>query len=86
FNGDTHKATVWSLQMEAHFVLNSEVYNEDKKKIILMLSRMTKGEVAKWAEGELKKATMAAGFGTYEDFTKKFKATFYLKNIIDTAM
>ncbi|KAG2060495.1 hypothetical protein BDR06DRAFT_871635, partial [Suillus hirtellus] len=54
FNGDTHKATMWSLQMEAYFLLNAEVYNEDRKKINLTLSRMMKGEAAKWAEGELK--------------------------------
>ncbi|KAG2050582.1 hypothetical protein BDR06DRAFT_867900, partial [Suillus hirtellus] len=87
FNGDTCKATAWSLQMEVYFLLNSEVYNEDKKKIILMLSRMMKGEAAKWAEGKLKKATLDASvFNNYEVFTKKFKATFYPKNIAKTTM
>ncbi|KAG2054058.1 hypothetical protein BDR06DRAFT_955644 [Suillus hirtellus] len=87
FNGDTCKATTWSLQMEAYFLLNMEVYNEDRKKIILTLSRMMKGEAAKWAEGELKRATLDASvFDSYEVFTKKFEATFYPKNIAETTM
>lgn len=71
FNGDICKTTKWSLQMVAYMILNSEVYNEDKKKIILILSRITKGEAEKWAEGQLKRATTSkAGFRTYNSFSK----------------
>ncbi|KIK36416.1 hypothetical protein CY34DRAFT_16397 [Suillus luteus UH-Slu-Lm8-n1] len=53
FNEDTHTALGWSLQMEAYLHLNDGVYDNDKRKVIFFLSRMMKGEAAKWAEGHL---------------------------------
>jgi hypothetical protein len=86
FNGDTRTSTGWALQLQAYTTLNKGIYDDDEKKIILALSLMTKGEAAKWAEAKLKKACADESYGTYLDFIKEFKATFFPKNMEQTAI
>jgi hypothetical protein len=86
FNGDTRTSTGWALQLQAYTTLNKGIYDDDEKKIILALSLMTKGEAAKWAEAKLKKACADETYGTYLDFIKEFKATFFPKNMEQTAI
>ena len=86
FNGDTHIANGWCLQVQAYLNINAGIYDTDDKKIVLFLSLMTKGEATKWAEGHLKKAETAQTYGTYAAFVLEFKGTFFPKNIADTAI
>jgi hypothetical protein len=72
--------------MESYLHFNDEVYDDDKKKVIFFLSRMTKGEAAKWAEGHLKAAVAASNYGTFKELSEKFQATFYPKNVAQTAI
>ncbi|KIK38080.1 hypothetical protein CY34DRAFT_91600 [Suillus luteus UH-Slu-Lm8-n1] len=86
FNGDTRTAQGWALQLEAYLHLNTAVYDTDEKKVIFLLSRMMKGEAAKWAEGHLKTAIAAGTYGTFATLTTNFKAMFFPKNVAQTAI
>jgi hypothetical protein len=86
FNGDTRVAQGWYLQMIAYLSMNDAVYDTDKKRVIFFLSRMTKGEAAKWAEGHLKGAIENDAYGTFKDLSANFKALFYPKNVEQTAI
>ena len=94
FNGDTHLAQSWLLQVEAYLEINEEVYIRDDQKVVFVLSLMTKGQAAKWAEGHLKTRhpyrqggeTIDSRFRRYVDLIETIKLVFYPKNAAETAI
>ncbi|KAG2068992.1 hypothetical protein BDR04DRAFT_994901, partial [Suillus decipiens] len=86
FNGDTHTAVGWTLQMNTYLKMNDRVYNSDKRKVIFFLSRMVKGEAVKWAEGHLKANISTGEFGEFDKLISAFKGAFFPKNLEKTAI
>ncbi|KAG2075327.1 hypothetical protein BDR04DRAFT_1114907 [Suillus decipiens] len=86
FNGDTCSAVGWALQMNTYLEMNDGVYNSDKRKVIFFLSRMMKGEAAKWAKGHLKAAISTREFREFDKLISMFKGTFFPKNLEQTAI
>ncbi|KIK75818.1 hypothetical protein PAXRUDRAFT_18658 [Paxillus rubicundulus Ve08.2h10] len=65
--------------------LNEEVYTTDKKKIIAALSFMNKGTAGSWAEAYYKTAA-TSGWGTWDNFSNKFKKTFIIADVRGNAL
>lgn len=78
FNGDRAKTTTFLAACRNHTFINSEIYKDDDKKIAYVLSFMTEGQAAEWANDFITKAMEAStpSYGTWKDFETKFKEAF----------
>src|SRR5882757_3331660 len=92
FDGNKEKSALWFLQTGSCIKINEHIYNTDEKKIIFVLSLMTKDTAAAWAEvlytraytavvTTLATANTAAvmgitGFGTWDAFAAEYKQAF----------
>ena len=81
FDGSRDKFRKLIQTAKIYLGINKKVYDDDLKKIGLILSFMTKGQAEAWADQFVEEAwTQHPGpdldFGTYEDFQKTLKATF----------
>jgi len=92
FDGNKEKSALWFLQTRSCIKVNEHIYNTDEKKIIFVLSLMTKDTAAAWAEvlytraytavvTTLATANTAAvlgivGFGTWDAFAAEYKTAF----------
>src|SRR4051812_22336410 len=64
---------------------NKEAFADDTKKIVFLLSFLTKGEAASWAESFLTQKYQAADggevdYGKWKDFHRDFKSAFESQN------
>ena len=50
FDGNKEKSALWFLQTGSAIKVNEHIYDTDEKKIIFVLSHMTKDTAAAWAE------------------------------------
>ena len=69
----------WPNVIQLYLLVNTEVYNNDDKKITFVLSYTTKGSALTWATTFCKNAIDATGtvtLGTYPDFIAKFNKAF----------
>jgi len=74
--------------------INEEVYAHDNQKVVFILSLMTKGQAAKWAEGHLKTRhpfslngeMVDSRFGKYNDLIEMIKLVFFPKNVAEMAI
>ena len=64
-------------------ILNSEIYNQDDKKIILILSYMTKGMAKAWKEAFVQNVITRdpPAFGSYNKFLKNVHKAFAAADI-----
>src|SRR5882757_7016012 len=92
FDGNKEKSALWFLQTGSAIKVNEHIYDTNEKKIIFVLSHMTKDTAATWAEVIYNLAysttivtpatpnTAAvmgiAGFGTWDAFAAEYKQVF----------
>src|SRR5882757_1373454 len=92
FDGNKEKSALWFLQTGSAIKVNEHIYDTDEKKIIFVLSHMTKDTAAAWAEVIYNRAYTTTivtpatantpavqgivGFGTWEVFAAEYKTAF----------
>jgi len=92
FDGNKEKSALWFLQTGSAIKVNEHIYDTDEKKIIFVLSHMTKDTAAAWAEVIYNRAysttiitpatantaavTGIVGFGTWDAFAIEYKQAF----------
>ena len=89
FNGTHTQSNRWLKNIIAYLTVNTAIYNNDKKKIVVALSYMSKGAAEKWSKdfldhtqsinptshADVNQRTLY-GYGTWVDFVKDFKKSF----------
>ena len=83
FDGSRDKFRKFLQTTKIYLGINKKVYDNDLKKIGFILSFMTKGQAEAWADQIVEEAqTQHPGpdldLGTYEEFLKTLKATFFM--------
>jgi Retrotransposon gag protein len=78
FDGNREHLNSFLQDCHLYLVLNHETYNEDDKKIIFVLSYMTKGTAKAWKEAFIQDIISGPtkSFGTYNDFLKNIEKSF----------
>lgn len=82
FGSDTSEARSWLNTVNAYLLLNEEVYNTDRKKVIFAHSFMTEGTAAAWVNSRNEEALAIdirgnrVGWGSWRGFEKNFLTSF----------
>lgn len=83
YDGTPTKAMTWLNSVQIYLIVNREIYNTDEKRITFTLSFMKKGSAQTWATtfirdtmDKAKETENDQPFGTFLDFTTKFKESF----------
>ena len=88
FSGKGEDATRWLMVMRAYFRINSDFYDNEKKIIMIFLSKLTKGRASTFAEGwhlKLINLLILDSEITVNKLYAAFEETFVLKDIKDQA-
>lgn len=96
FNGDRRKARTFLNDAQAYLDTNFEVYNNDLKKIMFVLSFMKDGTAGAWKDNfigekneQRKTNKLTAGnalsYGNWEDFVAAFDKAFFSTDIVADA-
>ena len=89
YDGSFKTSKQWLNAIQLYLLVNTEVYNNDDKKITFILLYMTKGSALTWAATFCENAIDATGIitlGTYSDFITKFNKAFKQRDITGTAI
>ena len=77
FNGDRSKTKEFVLDSKMYIRGNSDIYDDDKKKILFVLSHMRGGTAGPWKEDYFNTALNSqTGFGTYTAFMNTVESAF----------
>lgn len=91
FDGDRSKSGLFLQSCNNYLRINASIYNDDEKKIAFILSFMTEGTAAIWAQRVIEDALFETfhpaaagvtahyttqGYGTFRNFIPLFKSTF----------
>ena len=74
FDGDRNNLNKFIQACNAYLDLNTEIFSTDKKKILFVLSYMTKGMAEAWKEVFMDEKKGA--YGSYTDFIAEVKKAF----------
>ena len=86
FSGKGEDATRWLMVMKDYFKINQDYYNDEKKIIMVFLSKLTKGRASTFAEGWYMKFNNQSTPDLEQTINKlytAFKGTFIPRDIID---
>ncbi|KAG1739054.1 hypothetical protein EDB19DRAFT_1619355, partial [Suillus lakei] len=80
FDSNQNDALRWRQLAIAYLLINNQIYNDDKKKIIFALACMTLGSAGVWALSCYKAAEASGMFGMWLAWNDTFKAAFQSTN------
>ncbi|KAF9551573.1 hypothetical protein CPC08DRAFT_620610, partial [Agrocybe pediades] len=91
YDGSRKDYTNFMYRVQLYMDRNKEVFTDDTKKIVFLLSFLTKGEAASCAELFLTQKYQAANggevdYGKWKDFYQDFKSAFESQNIQKDAL
>ena len=79
----------WLNTIQLYLLVNEDVYNNDDKKIMFVLSYMIKGSALTWAATFQENSVDATGtitLGTYTNFIAKLNKDFKQRDVTGTAI
>lgn len=76
FNGDCTKTKEFVLNCRMYLKINDEIYNDDNKKILFVLSYMRGGTAGPWKEDFYNTAITKNNFGSYKDLMAAIEKAF----------
>ena len=79
YNSSLETSRQWLNTVQLYLLVNEDVYNNDDKKIVFVLSYMTKGSALTWAATFCENSVDATGtvtLGMYLNFVTKFNEDF----------
>ena len=88
FSGKGEDATRWLMTMKAYFLLNEDFYDDERKIITVLLSKLTKGKAGTFTEGWYMKLTSPNSPDlelTVNKLYVAFEETFVPRDIMDQA-
>ena len=88
FSRKNEDTTCWLRAMKAYFIMNEEIYHNEKHMVMVLLSKMSKGRGATFTEGwylKLSNNKVPKDKKTFKKICTAFEETFILKDLKDQA-
>ena len=89
YDGSFETLRQWLNAVQLYLLVNEDVYNNNDKKIVFVLSYMTKGSALIWATTFQENSVNVTGtitLGTYMNFIAKFNKDFKQRDVTRTAI
>ena len=89
YDGSFETSRQWLNAIQLYLLINEDVYNNDDKKFVFVLSYMTKGSALTWATTFRENSVNATGtvtLGTYINFITKFNEDFKQRDVTGAAI